>query len=86
MGFHRLENSGVKWYYRSGVDQNVMFFADGHASIADKGTGTEMEYFDTVKECLQFLWDKYMPFIEESFFKDLVDVLMTRPDAAKLLR
>ena len=85
MGFHRLENGGVKWYEKSGTSQHVMFFADGHASITDKLTGTEMEYFKTVKECLQHLWNKYMPFIEESFFKDLVNVLMTRPDAAKLL-
>ena len=86
LGYHRLEDSGVKWYEKSGTSQHVMFFADGHAIMTDKLTGTEMEYFETVKECLQFLWKKYMPFIEESFFKDLVGVLMEYPHTAKLLR
>ena len=85
MGFHRLENNGVKWYEKTGAGNHVMFFADGHASMTDKTTGTEMEYFKTVKEAMQFLWDKYMPFIEESFFKDLANVLLTHPDAAKML-
>jgi hypothetical protein len=200
MGFHRLENNGVIWYEKTGEGQWVMFYKDGHATIKDKITGTELEYFhtddeaitylknkyfktskskpkatgempysgkdyqdwwatywpdvpsnnaisllpedtetmkqmgfekiqhqdedpdpkykfvykktdgpemmyffasgkaafwkdsqdgpyyyNTVKDGMQMLWDKYMPFIEESFFKDLVNVLMTRPDAAKLL-
>lgn len=85
MGIHRLENSGVKWYEKTGEGQHIMFFADGHASITDTVTGTEVEYFDTVKEAMQFLWNKYMPFIEESFFKDLANVLLTHPDAAKML-
>jgi hypothetical protein len=80
-----MQKGNVGWYEKSGSGQYVQFFADGHASITDKITGTDVEYFDTVKEAMQFLWDKHMPFIEESFFKDLVDVLMTRPDAAKML-
>lgn len=79
MGFHRLENGGVKWYEKSGASQHVMFFADGHASITDKLTGTEMEYFKTVKECVKYLWDKYMPFIEEGTINDLVALITSRP-------
>jgi peroxiredoxin len=74
-----MQKGNVGWYEKSGSGQYVQFFADGHASMTDKITGTEMEYFDTVKECLEFLWKKYMPFIEEGTINDLVALITSRP-------
>ena len=64
MGFVRVKTENVIWYEKTGIGQFVEFFADGHASINDMGTGTKKDQFPTVKECLQFLWDKFKPSIQ----------------------
>ena len=59
IGFHRLENNGVIWYEKAGEGQWVMFYKDGHATIKDKITGTEVDYFDTASSAIKSLASKY---------------------------
>jgi hypothetical protein len=59
LGFVRLQNNGVIWYEKPGENQWVMFYKDGHATIKDKITGTEMDYFDTAADAITFLSNKY---------------------------
>lgn len=93
IGFKYVWNPDETEEYRNSYvksEETVYFYANGSAEyrdisdVDDKGNEIS-KVFNTVKEAMEFVWNKHMPFIEESFFKDLVDVLMTRPGAAKML-
>jgi len=71
------------YYYQNKTGHRFYFRTNGESEYADPSNNSQK--FSTVKDAMQFAWNKFSVFIEESFFKDLVEVLMTRPDAAKML-
>lgn len=56
---------GVKteYYEHTKTKDVVYFFGDGHAGVFPENKTSQAESFKNVKDCLQYLWDKYMPHI-----------------------
>lgn len=79
LGFYKKiilsQDPEFKIGYYGPNNQIMYFFASGKASYWQDGEGPK--YFDTVKDGIQFLWDKHMPFIEEKItFKNLMKSLL----------
>ena len=55
-------------YEKSDTKEKAFFFASGRASYWQDQDGPH--YFNTPKELMQFLWDKYAPNIQEGSLRD----------------
>jgi hypothetical protein len=80
IGFHKenvpSEEAAFKiGYHKPETGEVAYFFANGKASYWINGDGPK--YFNTAKELMQFLWDKYAGFIEENVsFKTLMKAML----------
>lgn len=67
MGFEsqavNTTDPAFKIVYKKG-NEEMYFFSDGRAAYWTGKTGPQ-QYFNTVKDAMQFLWNKHTPYIEE---------------------